>query len=221
MSTSLITRVGRKVKKIARDLRQPGGEREWQGIWPLVDSVEGWLSESEGKWLFSAARALGCGTSIVEIGAFKGRSTCCLAAGCRGGKKRVYAIDSFDGGPDLPNVNSLPDFSRNLERCGVSTYVEPVVGLSGNVAQRWRKPIHLLYIDGSHAYEDVLADFGGFFPHVVPGGIVALHDVRDSVSPESWPGVGRAWAEIKSQLAASGYCDTLGFGRKPDSKAHT
>ncbi|MCU1242657.1 MAG: glycosyltransferase [Candidatus Acidoferrum typicum] len=151
------------------------------------------------------------------IGSFKGRSTCCLAAGCRGSQKRVFAIDSFDGGSDLPNVNSFPDFSKNLERCNVSAYVEPAVGLSSKMAQTWCKPIHMLFIDGSHAYEGVLADFAGFSRHVVPGGIVALHDVRD----ESWPGVARAWAEIKAQLTEIGYSDTLGFGRKPESKAHS
>jgi predicted O-methyltransferase YrrM len=217
MSTPLITKVGLKIKKIARDLTESPAEHDWRQIWALVDSIEGWLSESEGKWLFHAARALPNGTNIVEIGSFKGRSTCCLAAGCRGSEKRVFAIDWFYGGPDLPRVNSLPDFSRNVGRCGLSAYVEAVVGLSGKVAQSWCKPIHLLYIDGSHAYEDVLADFGGFFPHVVPGGMVALHDVKTG----SWPGVARAWGEIETQLTKIGYSESLGFGRKPESKAHS
>ena len=217
MSTPLITRVGLKIKKMARDLTESSEEREWRRIWQQVDSVEGWLSESEGKWLFRAARALANDTNIVEIGSFKGRSTCCLATGCRGSDKRVFAVDSFDGGPDLPNINSLTDFSQNLERCNVSAYVEPVVGLSSKVAQTWCKPIHLLFIDGSHAYEDVLADFTGFSPHIVPGGIIAFHDVIN----ETWPGVAKAWAEIKTRLTAIGHSDSLAFGRKPDAKAHS
>ena len=210
MSTSLIARVGLKLKKIARDMTTE--EREWRQIWPLLDSIEGWLLESEGKWLFHAARSLPRDATIVEIGSFKGRSTCCLAAGCRGSQKRVFAIDAFDGGVDLPSVNTLPDFSRNLLVCGVSSYVEPVVGLSSKVARTWRRPIHLLFIDGSHAYEDVLADFAGFFPRVVPGGIIAFHDVIN----ETWPGVAKAWAEIKTGLTSIGYSESLGFGRKPD-----
>jgi predicted O-methyltransferase YrrM len=217
MSTPLLTRVGLKVKKIARDLTESSEEREWRQIWTQIHSIEGWLYESEGKYLFNAARSLANGTNIVEIGSFKGRSTCCLAAGCRGTQKRVFAIDAFDGGVDLPNVNTLPDFSRNLRDCGVSSYVEPVVGLSGKVAQSWCKPIHLLFIDGSHAYEDVLADFAAFSPHVAPGGIIAFHDVIN----ETWPGVAKAWAEIKSGLTSIGYCESLGFGQKPDSKAHS
>lgn len=64
---------------------------------------------------------------------------------------------------------------------------------------------------GSHDYEAVLADFHGFFPHVVPGGIVALHDVV-----ETWPGPLRAWQEtIQHQLTDVGYCTTLAYRRKP------
>ena len=78
------------------------------------------------------------------------------------------------------------------------------------VAKTWSKPIHLLFIDGSHRYEDVLADFAGFFPGVVPGGIVACHDVNGD-----WPGVYRAWHEvIKHQLSDIADCRTMGYGRK-------
>jgi predicted O-methyltransferase YrrM len=213
MRTPLSTRLRLKIKKIARDLNP--ADREFRRFWPLIDSAEGWLLPSEGAWLFRAARSLPKNGNIVEIGSFKGRSTCCLALGCRETNRRVFGIDTFDGGPDLPKLNSLPDFRHNLERCGVSAYVETIVEHSGVAAKIWKKPIHLLFIDGSHSYEDVLADFAGFFPHVVPGGIVAFHDVRN----ESWPGVAKAWAKIDSQLTEVGYYDSIGFGRKPNSEA--
>jgi hypothetical protein len=72
-------------------------------------------------------------------------------------------------------------------------------------------PIHLLFVDGSHEYEDVLRDFRGFAPHVAPGGTIALHDVEPV-----WPGPLRAWhEEIKHQLTDIGHCSTLAYGRKP------
>jgi predicted O-methyltransferase YrrM len=208
MSTPLVTKVRLKVKQIARDLH--AGHREFQRIWPLIDAVEGWLLPSEGAWLFHAARSLPRSADIVEIGSFKGRSTCCLALGCRESQKRVFAIDSFDGGPDLPRADSFAEFSRNLVRLGLSSRVEPVVGRSSEAARHWEKPIHLLFIDGSHSYEDALGDFHGFFRHVVPGGLVAFHDVNDK-----WPGVSKTWLEVKDQLSGIGYCDSLAYGRKP------
>jgi len=212
MSTSLATRIRLKIKKVVRELAETSEDRQFRGIWHELNSIEGWLLASEGRWLFNAARSLPSQANILEIGSYKGRSTCCLALGCKGTEKRIFAIDSFDGGPNLPKSDSLPDFRENLKRQGVSGCVEPIVGLSGEVAKTWNKHLHFLFVDGSHLYEDVLADFAGFFPHVVRGGVVAFHDVLN----ESWPGVGRAWREsIEHQLKDVGYCDTLGYGRKP------
>jgi predicted O-methyltransferase YrrM len=210
MSTPLATRVRLKLKKIALDITQPAPEREWRRMWPIFDSIEGWLTHAEGKWLFDAARSLSDGANIVEIGSYKGRSTCCLALGCRRSDRRVFAVDSFDGGSDLPRDNSFPAFLENLKRCGVLSYVNAVTGLSGDVAKDWKKPIQMLFIDGSHNYEEVLADFIGFFPHVEYGGIVAFHDVD-----ETKPGVLKVWNETaKCQLTGIGYCERLGYGRK-------
>lgn len=208
MSTSLSTRVRLKIKKIARDLNP--ADREFQRAWPQIDAIEGWLLPIEGAWLFHAARSLPKRANIVEIGSFKGRSTCCLALGCRGTARRVFAVDTFDGGPDLPKAELLPDFSHNLERIGVSGAVETVVGLSMQVSSRWDRPVNLLFVDGSHSYEDAMADFRGFFPHVVSGGFIAFHDVVGD-----WPGVLKAWNEVKGQLTKIGHCGGLAYGRKP------
>lgn len=211
MGTPFATRVALKIQKIARDLDP--AEREFRRVWPSIDSVEGLLVEGQEKWLFKAARSLPDSANLVEIGSFKGRSTCCLALGCRGTKKRVFAIDPFDRNEwDSRQQTFLQEFKQNIERCGVSNYVEPTIGLSNEVAKTWSKPIHFLFIDGSHRYEDVLADYTDFLPHVLPGGIIAFHDVC-----ESWPGVLKAWHEtIKHQLTNVGYCTTIGFGRKPE-----
>jgi len=212
MVRHLARQIGLKIKKIARDLDP--AEREFQRVWPLIQSVEGFLVEGQERWLFDAARSAPEHSNLVEIGSFKGRSTCSLAFGCLGTKKHVFAIDLFDGGPDLQRRDSFQEFSANIKRCGLSELVQPLIGLGTEIAKTWSRPIHLLFIDGSHRYEDVLADFAAFCPHVVPGGIVACHDVC-----EEWPGVFRAWHEvIKHQLNDIGYSTTLGFGRKTTAR---
>ena len=68
----------------------------------------------------------------------------------------------------------------------------------------------MVFIDGSHVYEDVVADFNGFFPHLLPGGILAVHDVGDG-----HPGVWKAWREHMSHcLCETGMVGNLAFGRK-------
>lgn len=204
-------RITLKLRRIYLDLTGPVADREWRRAWPLIDSVPGYLENGQEKWLFETAFALASPANIVEVGSFKGRSTCSLAFGCRGTDKRVFAVDSFNGNDtDFSARGFFNEFTTNLKRCGLSPYVEPMIGISHEIARAWTKPIHLLFIDGSHTYEDVLADFQGFFPHVVPGGIVALHDVCDS-----WPGPARLWHEaVEPQLANTGSVYSLAYGRK-------
>lgn len=204
----LASRMAFKIRRMVR-LLDPA-EREFRKAWPLVDPVEGFLAQEEAQWLFKAALDVPDGSNLVEVGSYKGRSTCSLALGCRGSNKRVFAVDPFDGGPDLPTADSFQEFSQNLRRCGVSELVEPIIGASVEVSRNWTKPIQLLFVDGSHKYEDVLADFAGFFPHVVAGGIVAFHDVV-----ETWPGVLKAWNDtILPALTETGHCWGIGYGRK-------
>lgn len=189
-------------------------EREFRRIWPIIDAIEGLLvSPDQEHWLFRTARSMPDGAAIVEIGSFKGRSTCCLAYGCRGTKKHVFSVDTFDGNDaDFHHRNFFQEFWHNVEECGLTAYVTPVQGRSSEVAKTWANPVHLLFIDGSHQYEDVLADFYGFLPHIVPGGIVALHDVV-----ETWPGPLRAWNDaVKHELVDLGTCTTLAYGTKPE-----
>lgn len=201
-----------KLERIYKDIGKPRREKRWGDAWPLIDSVEGWMMPGQERWLYDAAHSLPDPANIVEIGSFKGRSTCALGFGCEGTRKRIYAIDPFDGGGwDLNERDFFAQFKENVERCGVSHRIEPIKGLSTDVARGWTRPIDLLFIDGSHDYEAVKADFEGFFPHVVPGGIVALHDVS-----EDWPGVLRFWKETaRQQLIEAGSCQSLAYGRKP------
>ncbi len=191
-------------------------EREFRLIWPNINSIEGLLvSPAQEHWLFKTARSLPDGSNIVEIGSFKGRSTCCLAYGCKGTKKRVFTIDTFEGNNvDFFHKAFFDEFWDNVKRCGLTNYVTPIKGLSSEVARFWDKPIHLLFIDGSHEYEDVVSDFLSFFPHVVAGGIVAVHDVVNT-----WPGPLKAWNEvIKHHLENTGSCTTLAYGTKPKAR---
>jgi predicted O-methyltransferase YrrM len=208
LGTPFTTRVILKIKRTVRELSR--SERQFSEVWPCIGPIEGWLSDAETKWLFKRALSLPDAANLAEIGSYKGRSTVCLAFGCRNTNKRVFAIDTFDGGPDLARQDSFSEFRANVERCGLTKYVEPVKGISWEVARSWSTPLDFLFIDGSHIYSDVMADFASFFPHVARGGTVAFHDVHPN-----HPGVVKAWNEtFKTQLTETGQCDSIRFGRK-------
>jgi predicted O-methyltransferase YrrM len=102
---------------------------------------------------------------VVEIGAFKGRMTAWLveAAQLRLDRPTVHSID--------PHVlGSWNDFCatatklRLIER-GLVVHHDT----ANNVARTWSAPISLLWIDGSHDYDDVRNDIANFVPYVVKG----------------------------------------------------
>lgn len=50
--------------------------------------------------------------------------------------------------------------------------------LSFEAAADWTTPIDFLFIDGDHSWNGIERDWQDWSGHVIPGGIVALHDSR-------------------------------------------
>lgn len=179
-----------------------------------IDKVDGFLkSPQQERWFFKTAKAAANGSVIVEIGSFKGRSTVSFGFGCVGTNKHIYAIDLFEGDNNIYGTGDfLEVFNQNINSCGLSDYVTPLKMHSLEVVKEWHRPIDILFIDGSHEYEDVKADFYAFYPFVKPGGIIAFHDIKGM-----WTGVIQFWAEVLKQklLIDSGEVSSLGYGRKP------
>lgn len=185
----------------------------WWDIELYIDLIEGMLNNGQERRLFDLARSLPNDANILEIGAYKGKSTCCLAYGCVGTDKHVYSIDTFKGNEAdfIRSGSFFKEWGDNVKTCGLSEYVTPLVGFSSKFYNSWDRPIHLLFIDGSHEYEDVLGDFDNFYPHVVDKGIVAFHDIT-----EGWSGPFRVWSEHASKkLVDLRYRHSLAHGRKP------
>jgi predicted O-methyltransferase YrrM len=202
-----------------------GAASAFEKVRHKVEEVEGLLVPGQEKWLFQAARSLPNGARILEIGSYLGRSSISLGYGCRGSRRHVFAVDTFGGTyqdllghEELSRVfkeGFLHRWQANVRKNGLEEWVTPLVGRSETIARIWAAPINMLFIDGSHQFEDVVRDFEDFFPHVVPGGIVALHDVTPS-----WNGCERAWHNhVKHRLTDVGCVSTLAYGRKAESQS--
>jgi predicted O-methyltransferase YrrM len=143
---------------------------EIERLHELIAGIPGWLTDEEGEALYELAKSCRGDGVIVEIGSWKGRSTTCLGLGSKAGRSvPIFAID--------PHADyRFGEFKANMERAGIADLVTPIPSTSQAHAAAFDRPIELLFIDGSHEYEDVRADFDDWVPKVVEGGTVAVHD---------------------------------------------
>ena len=81
----------------------------------------------------------------------------------------------------------------------------PVVGRSAVVTRVWSTPLALLFIDGGHTMEAALGDYRGWTPHLMAGGILAIHDVF----PDPADG-GRPPFEVYQRALASDLYEEVG-----------
>ena len=150
----------------------------------ITDAIEGWLQPQEGPRLFELAKATQGRGVVVEIGSWKGKSTTWLALGLRAGgrARKIYAVDPHTGSTEHTaggnRVWTFDEFQANVQKSGVADLVEPIVKPSVDAAKGFAEPVELLWIDGAHEYEAVLADIAAWTPKLVEGGVVAFHDSK-------------------------------------------
>lgn len=152
------------------------------------------LTRAEREYLRSWATIVGLTISepvFVNIGVEYGASVHCLRAGSK--KAKIYGIDikPFKMVEGTAGIVFIQGDSRDEK-----------------IASRVTEPVHLLFIDGGHSYENVLADIVLWTPKVVVGGVVIFHDyIREVVCAEvdravnHWcaePTFAQVWKEISA-----------------------
>ena len=149
-----------------------------------VEDIEGFTSPVELSLLFHLARVPGPG-HIVEIGSYLGRSTIVMAHAARdAGSPPVVAVDphtralGYDGEEPF---DTREHFEANLRRTGVAGAVRLEHTTSVHAAARWDDgPVRLLFVDGWHSHEAVLADVRAWQPHLRPDASVVFDDFLPS-----------------------------------------
>lgn len=163
-----------------------------------LDGVEGYFSTDEAWALYCAVlrSASSSPPRVVEIGSYKGRSTIAIAfALADRGNGSVVSIDPHapTGRESYVAEHGRDDtydaYVENVRRAGVERFVVPVRTTSAAARPGYDGvPIDVLFVDGSHDYEDVLADVDAWLPLVADRAILAFND------PYA-PGVNRALRE--------------------------
>jgi predicted O-methyltransferase YrrM len=178
-----------------------------------LKSVRGFLPLDEAQLLYEVALQAAALGPVLEIGSYCGRSTLVLAAASRQADSVVFALDHHRGSEEhqpgelfheaalLANsgsgIDSWPEFRANVDRSGLAPWVIPIVQRAERVARFWRQPLGLLFLDGGHSLDQALADYRGWAGHVLPGGLLAIHDVFDE--PTAGGQAPRAIADLALQ----------------------
>ncbi len=156
-------------------------------------TIKGFLDPAEGEALYRAALAEAPRAPCVEIGSYCGKSTLYLGAACKAVGGTLFCIDHHRGSEEnqpgwewhdaelwdeaAGALDSLPALRRTLRAADLEESVVPVVGRSALIARHWRTPISLLFIDGGHTRAAADADYEGWTPRLMAGGVLAIHDV--------------------------------------------
>ncbi len=154
-----------------------------------VADVEGWMTPGQARRLWTCARVVRPGGTIVEIGSFRGRSMVVLASAAQAGVELV-AIDPHAGNDRGPQeIEGFADdaaedfdvFNQNLADAGVADRVRHLRKFSAEALDDVPGSIDLLYIDGAHRFGPALDDIRSWSAKIKPGGDLLIHDCFSSI----------------------------------------
>jgi predicted O-methyltransferase YrrM len=159
----------------------------------VAREAKGFMPDAEGLALHEAGVTAATLGPLLEIGSYCGKSAVYLGAAARAGDSVLFSVDHHHGSeenqagwehhdpevvdPETGRMDTLPFFRRTIARAGLEHVVVGVVGDSATIARHWSTPLGLLFIDGGHALDVVIADYEGWSPHLAPDGLLVFHDV--------------------------------------------
>lgn len=87
------------------------------------------------------------------------------------------------------DVCERPDEELHLRQAGLweQHRVVRILGRSQDAGARWPWPVAMVFVDGDHSQDGVMADARAWLPAIRPGGIIAFHDYgRASLPSVAW-----------------------------------
>jgi predicted O-methyltransferase YrrM len=188
----------------------------------VITRTKGFLPPDEGEALVKAAQQAPTGTWL-EVGTYCGKSTVHLGSVARSAGAQLVTLDHHRGSeenqpgwewhdaslvdPYTGRLETLPHLRHALWDARLDDVVSVVVGTTQQVARWWSTPLTLLFLDGNHTEEVAQHDYAQFARHLVPGGLLLVHDVferpEDGGRPP-WNVVQRALREGYEEVSATG-----------------
>ncbi len=147
----------------------------------FYQSIPGWCDFAD--YYAEVVKGLPDNAHIVEVGAWQGKSTACMAVELLNSGKSVRfdVVDHFKGSAEIPESKQPADqraaFLANLEPVRQQIH-EVHECLSWKAADRYcDESLDFVFIDAAHDEDSVSRDLAAWWPKVRPGGIMAGHDL--------------------------------------------
>ncbi|MFA5760406.1 MAG: class I SAM-dependent methyltransferase [Dehalococcoidales bacterium] len=150
----------------------------------LDNNVTGCLSPIEGTMISSLYRECSPENCAVNIGCYKGKSL----------RYMICEMDHWYWEP--PKIYGIDiKIKQELKNAFVINHVTLIENSSTNMEtlSQIREPIEFLFIDGDHSYTGCMNDLMLYWPKIVSGGVVMVHDVFDTSGKICEPDVGEAF----------------------------
>ena len=157
------------------------------------DQVKGFLEKQEAESLYQFAKKYSSLGPCLEIGSYCGKSAVYLGAAVKENNQILYSIDHHKGSEEQQpeeeffdldlldetgkGINTLPFFLETLDKAGLRDNVVPIVSTSVEASEVWSEPLAMVFIDGGHSDQAANDDYDVWHPHIIQGGLLAIHDV--------------------------------------------
>lgn len=182
--------------------------------------VKGFLADDEAQTLYEMALKYSSKGPCLEIGSYCGLSSIYIGSACKQNDSLLYAVDHHRGSeehqlgeeyhdPALYDskeqlMDSFTEFRRNIRKAELDNWLVPLVASSQVASKFWSRPLSMVFIDGGHSLEAAMIDYRSWAPHVMRGGLLAIHDIF----PDPAEG-GQAPYDIYKLALASGLFEAL------------
>ena len=163
--------------------------------WKFLDSTLASGRMDHLYYLFHYASILPDESRILEIGTGLSDSTRAMGMAIRGTNSIITTIDPIMLSIEETKMrkeelskyefnlgyNRIHEVLNRIKNMNLDGYITPIADTSENVLKRWDgRKIDMLFVDGSHQYEDVKIDCQ-WMQYIKPGGIAVFDDWIEAV----------------------------------------
>ena len=157
------------------------------------NSIKGFLDHEEGLALYEKTLIYSKLGPCLEIGSYCGKSALYIGTATKLNKQTLFSIDHHRGSeeqqpgedycdPDLINdkgdgINTLPYFLETIKRSNLGDAISPIISSSQEASVNWQKDLAMVFIDGGHSQKAAMTDYLLWNKYLIPGGLLAIHDV--------------------------------------------